>query len=484
MKLIIQTSICLLSVVLFAAHAEMQSGSSLVGSKNYRLALIDLWEGQTKSSSSFQERHLNRDIDATKQNLVDFLLDNNIPQYHVNKANAKSLELNYLKKYYVPWETPHENFTDESIIQTENKVIDLLFKNPGWDENGYQHSKRWVRAIFKKMALDTYPNAGRNAIVINQTNLRMVPTGKPSLGDPKEAGEGFPFDNFQVSYLRTNIPLYITHIARDGKWSLVITPNDTIGWVANKDIAYVDKSFIRQWKKADSITPIKGGKPIRDEHQFFFLSRIGEFYPLSKAKSNHYEVFVAAKTSSGNALIKTAKLSNQYAKTWPLKLNSMNVAKIANQFVGIPYGWGGLYGYRDCSTTTRDIYAAFGIWLPRNSKAQADIYPGTIVDGLADKNKMKMIDENGIPFFSLLWEQGHVLIYAGSINGLPYAFHSPWGLHTKSFFTRKSGRLVIGRSVLTPLNIGEGYFGIHSTYIDKIKKVVNLVPSTELEKGI
>ena len=36
-----------------------------------------------------------------------------------------------------------------------------------------------------------------------------------------------------------------------------------------------------------------------------------------------------------------------------------------------PYGYGGLYDNRDCSAMTRDLFAPFGLYLPRNSSEQA-----------------------------------------------------------------------------------------------------------------
>ena len=38
--------------------------------------------------------------------------------------------------------------------------------------------------------------------------------------------------------------------------------------------------------------------------------------------------------------------------------------------MGVKYGWGGIDGGRDCSSTIKDLLTPFGIWLPRDSKDQ------------------------------------------------------------------------------------------------------------------
>ena len=85
----------------------------------------------------------------------------------------------------------------------------------------------------------------------------------------------------------------------------------------------------------------------------------------------------------------------------------LNAVKIANELIDEPYGWGGLYGNRDCSAMTRDFFAPFGIWLPRHSEDQAKKV-GTYIDlqNLEPEQKEKIILEQGIPYLSLLWRKG------------------------------------------------------------------------------
>ncbi|GHV53063.1 hypothetical protein FACS1894206_03010 [Deltaproteobacteria bacterium] len=133
--------------------------------------------------------------------------------------------------------------------------------------------------------------------------------------------------------------------------------------------------------------------------------------------------------------------------------------------MGQPYGWGGLLGNRDCSSLMDDLFAPFGIYLPRNSQAQTRL--GTRVDltNLTADQKEERILREGVPFFSLVSMKGHVALYLGAypVTGLdgvtkdvPVMFHSIWGLRaiTGSGENKREGRGVIGKAVVTSFRPG------------------------------
>jgi hypothetical protein len=139
----------------------------------------------------------------------------------------------------------------------------------------------------------------------------------------------------------------------------------------------------------------------------------------------------------------------------PLRFNAANTARIANEMIGEPYGWGGLYGHRDCSSMTRDFFAVFGIWLPRHSEDQVKEV-GTYIDlsGLSPEEKEKTIIKKGVPYLSLLWRKGHVMLYIGAKDGRALIFHNIWGIRTKDIQGRE-GRKIIGQAVITTLQPGQ-----------------------------
>ena len=73
---------------------------------------------------------------------------------------------------------------------------------------------------------------------------------------------------------------------------------------------------------------------------------------------------------------------------------------------------------------------------------------------LSNEQKESAILSQGIPFGTLIWMRGHILVYVGEYKNHPVVFHDMWGLHTFSN-TGRDGRLVVGRVVVTTLRAGE-----------------------------
>ena len=81
-------------------------------------------------------------------------------------------------------------------------------------------------------------------------------------------------------------------------------------------------------------------------------------------------VLVPVKNGS-RATVVTLTLAHEDAAIKPLPMTPAQVALIGNVMMGQRYGWGGMFGDRDCSALTRELLTPFGIWLPRNSLSQA-----------------------------------------------------------------------------------------------------------------
>jgi hypothetical protein len=81
---------------------------------------------------------------------------------------------------------------------------------------------------------------------------------------------------------------------------------------------------------------------------------------------------------------------------------------------------------------------------------------GTYIDlqSLDPGQKEKIIIEKGIPYLTLLWRKGHIMLYIGELNGRALIFHNVWGIKTKDFRGRE-GRKIIGKAVITTLYPGD-----------------------------
>ena len=414
---------------------------------------------------------LEQEINKIPQNNLVFLKNNqNIPA--VSPKIALRLKEKYIKDFFAPWETPFLWQNQNSIKADYTKILRNFTKHPVW----YANPSLSTIHIKNNINLATYPNLKLRAITIRATNLRFLPIDQPSFGDWRKEGKNHPFDNFQTAFLNINVPLFILHTTHDRVWDLVITPYNCVGWVKSTDLAYVDNNFINDWQNHTFIVATKDAQPIYDDNgQRPINSRIGDLFPLLTNNYSSYQVLVAAKNQTGYAQFKTVNLNKQFSEIWPLKITTKNIASLANRFLGKHYGWGGVHGLRDCSSTMQALFTPFGIWLPRNSTAQADTGEFIPLDDYSDRQKEKIIRKTGQPFLTLIWLHGHIMLYIGEINGKAYAFHDPWRLHIKNSAGHLDQRGIIGRTVITSLDIGKNLRNNNWVYLELISGMTFLV---------
>ena len=326
--------------------------------------------------------------------------------------------------------------------------------NPGFGENKRRHSKDWVKKHKLNAALHNYPNASFAAITTRNTNLRSLPTQKPHFDSANGDSSSWPFDNLQRSSVPANTPIFVCHLSADKSWALVET-SFTFGWIPAYDFARVDTGFIKTWETGRYAVIIRDQTSILDDGGSFILkSSLGHIFPLIQETAGSLEVLTAVADKNNNAVIKHGFVLMELSAVKPLSFTSANTIKIANELIGEPYGWGGLYGNRDCSSMTRDFFAPFGIWLPRHSEDQVkEVGSYVSLQGLDPEQKEKIILEKGVPYLSLLWRKGHVMLYIGQHNGRALIFHNLWGIKTKDI-AGKEGRKIIGQAVITTLRPG------------------------------
>ena len=100
-----------------------------------------------------------------------------------------------------------------------------------------------------------------------------------------------------------------------------------------------------------------------------------------------------------------------------------------------------------------DLFATFGILMPRNSKLQARIgIEHGRVEGKGLKEKQKRLDQ-AIPFATTLRLPGHIMLYLGEEKGRYFVIHSIWGFQSRG----PSGPTLqrIGKAVVSDLSLGQ-----------------------------
>ncbi len=321
-----------------------------------------------------------------------------------------------------------------------------------WAENLCPWTDEAKKNLLDDAAMGSYPSLDYRAIVVRDTSARAMPTDRPAFHDPRSAGEGFPFDSFQESAVPIGTPLRVCHANLRGDWLLCETPAFA-GWIKSDDAALVDDSFVKTCESGRYAAIVDDETPLRDENgRHVCTAKIGTIFPRDFDDA----LLVPVKTSSGAARLVRAFAHGGSAVSYPLEFTAGNVVAQAKKFMGKPYGWGGMFGSRDCSSTMRDLFIPFGFHLPRNSRQQARVGEFVELEDKSDDEKFSAIREFGIPFRTLIGMKGHVGLYLGVTDrGEPVMMHNTWGLQLGS---KKDpgldGRLIIGRTVITTLTPG------------------------------
>lgn len=94
--------------------------------------------------------------------------------------------------------------------------------------------------------------------------------------------------------------------------------------------------------------------------------------------------------------------------------------------LGERYGWGGMFGRRDCSQFIMDIYRTMGIIIPRDASMQEEgaagkyiKFIGSIEDRENTLNRLKTGDP--------VYMKGHIVMYLGRVGNNYYVIHSGAG---------------------------------------------------------
>ena len=392
-----------------------------------------------------------KDIVDLRQDHAAYLSDSVKDKELLTIQDQSRFDEDYNIIYFSVW---HQRQPFHALPDRVNLDFIKYGANSGFGENKLRHSAGWLKKLRQNASLHNYPNAGYNAITTRNTSLRSLPTLKPHFSSSQGDSASWPFDNLQRSSVAANTPIFVCHISADKSWALVET-SFTFGWVPADDFAGVDTEFIKTWEAGKYAVITRDQTSILDEGGNFILkASLGYLFPLVRETTGNLELLTAVADKNNNAVIKHGFVSQEVCAVKPLRLTYLAAVTIANELTGEPYGWGGLYGNRDCSSMTRDFFAPFGIWLPRHSEDQVKEVGSYIsLQDLDPEQKEKIILEKGVPYLSLLWRKGHIMLYIGQHNGRALIFHNMWGIKTKDL-TGAEGRKIIGQSVITTLRPG------------------------------
>lgn len=421
--------------------------------KYYLIGLIILGIAAYLYSDLATEKSADHLLKKYSQLPKDYLSTNK----QFTKEEQNKLTSKFLSNYFSKW---HQIPTPEEIAHEKNgieRVLNSVKKIPSVGSTNHPYDQTWINTIENNMDLAHFPNDHQNAISIQEAHVRSLPTLEPAFTRFQSLSKGYPFDNFQESYIPAGVPLKILHKSKDNAWYYVLIPSFS-GWIENKEVAFVNGSFISAWENGHYAVSLKDNLPLFDGIKFQQKSRIGVLYPIKNRTLTTITLGIPSPTGTENAKIKLITVNNEFFKIFPLPLDTKTIANLATEFIGRPYGWGGMYAYRDCSSTTRDLMSLVGIWLPRNSSAQMKEGRVISLKNLSNHEKEKIIREKGVPWLTIIHLPGHVVLYVGEKNGRIMVLQDMWGLHIYPIFG--NDRIIIGKTVITPLDFGHQFWNV------------------------
>lgn len=272
------------------------------------------------------------------------------------------------------------------------------------------------------------------AVAVRRTELRAFPSDIPIWDDPTDKECDYQY----LTGIRVNEPLVITSVSSDGNYYLAKSISCS-GWVAAADVALcTDKD---EWLSAWDFSPEKmlvvyGDKlytemSLTGAQTSNLLLTMGTVLELAdienpnelidnRAAYQNYAVWVPIRNEDGSYAKKLtlipehADVSEGY-----LQLTEKNIAKVAFGALGNTYGWGGALLSDDCSGYIRNVYKCFGMELARNTTWQSSMPMAKVnMTDMCREERLTVLD--ALPFGSILFFNGHEMLYLGKENGKYY----------------------------------------------------------------
>ncbi len=356
----------------------------------------------------------------------------------IGMSDEEQLEYDriYNEKFFAPW--------NQGSVQLSKGSATWQFKyakERTYRSDGQLIPNSWYKYEIENSNFKDFLTLNTPAITLRHTNLRLFPSSEGIYYDPTRAGEGFPFDYSQNSALHINTPIIVSHYSQDRLWVYAQAPFAS-GWIKVEDIAFVDSKFQQAFQNEHYAITVKDNLNLSDDNGEISLVKMGSIFPIDPTTKKY---IIAKKNEKGFATIEKVTVNDiDIIAQKPIKFNPFNITYISKQLVGEPYGWGGKEKCRDCSALTQDFFSPFGIYLPRNSRQQANAGNEFVsLKGLSSKEKKETILNYAKPFRSLLFVPGHITLYLGEKDGEPIILHNYWGVRLNDGSKRVMGRAII-----------------------------------------
>ena len=284
---------------------------------------------------------------------------------------------------------------------------------------------------------------------------RAWPTDIPLMIDPGD----IEFDQGVASSIDMGEPVALLHTSMDGRWVYVQTYGFPC-WVPSETVAFGDDYTVGDLLDRSNFL-------VALEHQVSVYGspdgdttvgsiQMGSALPLRAAGSEQFEVLIPGRGERNELVAKRGYIRrSDNVSVGYLPYTLANVYKQCFAVYGRRYGWGGMYGERDCSSYIGDVFRCFGFELPRNSARLIAASPAVIDLTPFDRDTRLDIIRTCPGGITVLGYPGHVMIYLGESSGTAWIINTVWAWRTPV----GDGRDIvhrIARTTVSDLLLGDG----------------------------
>lgn len=231
---------------------------------------------------------------------------------------------------------------------------------------------------------------------------------------------------FTLSPIHVNEGAIIYSETKDKEWLFVRT-GTYFGWVKKDSIAMChSRDEMIEYSEYNQFLVVTGESlqiPFDKTDSGVMKYDIGDRIEIIDEDTDHYFINVFYAEKDGYAAKKKGIISKK-ADVYKGYLCFSKAALISEclKCFGTGYKYGGGEGQRDCSSLIMEIFSVFGIRLPRNSAWQSKIPLKSFdLSNLEIKDKCSILDL--LPAGTLLFMEGHVMIYLGKRESEHFIFH-------------------------------------------------------------
>ena len=365
-------------------------------------------------------------------------------------------------------------------------MVSKLSKPPTrklYDVQGREIDAATLQGWQRDIAIDAIPAevVVQYALVTDRADLRSFPTATRVFS---RAGDT-DIDRFQESALFPGMPVLVLHESRDRGWVFVLSRRYA-AWMrrdrlalgtADEVFGYVDRQpwLVVTGARVETVyTP--------EQPQLSRLSLdMGTRVPLladwpedkpvnGQLPAGAYVIQLPTRGKNGRLQIAPALLRTSVdVATDYLPLTQRELLTQGFKFLGERYGWGHSYDARDCSGFVSDVYAGFGVEMPRNTSDQGKSPAFNTLEvpaSMTHDERLALVKT--LAPGDLVYIPGHVMMVVGHEGGLTYVIHDTPGVRYRDAAGQVSHYPLNAVSVtpLEPLQSGED-----ALYIDKIYSI-------------